>query len=73
VYLFVTNCAGPVLAAIRRPKWEEKIMKTMICIGDSLTEGADIVKEYRWPQRVGNALAMNVTNQGIGGDTTQEC
>jgi len=46
-------------------------MKTMICIGDSLTEGADIVKEYRWPQRVGNALAMNVTNQGIGGDTTQ--
>ena len=45
-------------------------MKTLICIGDSLTEGADIPAGHSWPELVGNALNMDVINGGIGGDTT---
>ena len=45
-------------------------MKTMICIGDSLTEGADIPVGHRWPSLVANRLAIDVVNRGIGGDTT---
>jgi acyl-CoA thioesterase-1 len=40
-------------------------------MGDSLTEGADIPVGHTWPALVGNALNMDVINQGIGGDTTQ--
>lgn len=40
-------------------------------MGDSLTEGADIVTGHTWPSLVGNALTLDVSNFGIGGDTTQ--
>ncbi|MFW2367737.1 MAG: GDSL-type esterase/lipase family protein [Desulforhopalus sp.] len=40
-------------------------------MGDSLTEGADLVRGHTWPCLVGNALPLNVSNFGIGGDTTQ--
>lgn len=42
----------------------------IICHGDSLTEGVDIEKAYRWPSLLGNNLKCEVTNHGIGGDTT---
>ena len=45
-------------------------MKTLICIGDSLTEGTDIPVGHTWPALVGNTLNMKVVNCGIGGDTT---
>lgn len=40
-------------------------------MGDSLTEGADVVAGHTWPCLVGNALTLTVSNFGIGGDTTQ--
>lgn len=46
-------------------------MKTLVCLGDSLTEGAEVEPALRWPSRVADALALNVVNCGIGGDTTQ--
>ncbi len=46
-------------------------MKKLACMGDSLTEGADLVTGHTWPSLVGNALTLNVSNFGIGGDTTQ--
>ncbi|MFT5702427.1 MAG: acyl-CoA thioesterase-1 [Desulforhopalus sp.] len=46
-------------------------MKRLACMGDSLTEGADLVTGHTWPSLVGNALTLNVSNFGIGGDTTQ--
>lgn len=45
-------------------------MKTLICIGDSLTEGPDMPAGQTWPELVGNALDVDVVNCGIGGDTT---
>jgi lysophospholipase L1-like esterase len=45
-------------------------MKTLICMGDSLTEGADIPTGHTWPELTGNALGIEVVNDGIGGDTT---
>lgn len=45
-------------------------MKTMICIGDSLTEGKDIPVGHTWPALSANAFNMEVINGGIGGDTT---
>ena len=45
-------------------------MKTLICIGDSLTAGADIPTGHTWPELLGSALNMDVVNDGIGGDTT---
>lgn len=45
-------------------------MRTLICVGDSLTEGTDIPAGHTWPELVGNALNMEVVNGGIGGDTT---
>ncbi len=45
-------------------------MKTLICMGDSLTEGADIPVGHTWPALVANALNIEVINCGIGGDTT---
>ena len=46
-------------------------MGTIACIGDSLTEGADVDKGFRWTSLVANALGQQVYNCGIGGDTTQ--
>ena len=46
-------------------------MKRLACMGDSITEGADFVTGHTWPSLVGNACALDVTNFGIGGDTTQ--
>jgi lysophospholipase L1-like esterase len=43
---------------------------TIICHGDSLTEGADIEKAYAWPSLLENKLGIAVVNRGIGGDTT---
>jgi len=46
-------------------------MKTIICIGDSLTEGTDTPTGHTWPALLSNALNLDVINCGIGGDTTQ--
>ena len=45
-------------------------MKTIVCHGDSLTEGSDLEKSYSWPDLVANKLSLNVINSGIGGDTS---
>ena len=45
-------------------------MKTIVCHGDSLTEGSDIKKNYTWPLLVENKVNVNVVNSGIGGDTS---
>ncbi len=45
-------------------------MKKLICMGDSLTEGADIEKQYRWPSLLANMLSLEIDNKGIGGDTS---
>jgi lysophospholipase L1-like esterase len=45
-------------------------MKRIICHGDSLTEGADIEKAFRWPSLLQNSINVEVINTGIGGDTT---
>ena len=45
-------------------------MKRLACMGDSLTEGADLGIGHTWPSLVGNALGLVVSNFGIGGDTT---
>ena len=45
-------------------------MKTIVCHGDSLTEGADLEKSYTWPQLVENKVKVTVLNRGIGGDTS---
>jgi len=45
-------------------------MKALVCMGDSLTEGADIPVGHTWPSLVSNALEVDVINCGIGGDTT---
>lgn len=46
-------------------------MGTMACIGDSLTEGADVDRGFRWTSLVSNSLGLDVHNCGIGGDTSQ--
>jgi len=45
-------------------------MKTIVCHGDSLTEGADLEKNYTWPRLVENKIKVTVINSGIGGDTS---
>ena len=45
-------------------------MKTIICHGDSLTEGSDLEKNYTWPHLVENQIQVTVINRGIGGDTS---
>jgi len=46
-------------------------MQKIICHGDSLTHGADIEPEYRWPALLHNALGgIETLNTGISGDTT---
>ncbi len=45
-------------------------MRTIVCHGDSLTEGSDLEKNYTWPYLVENRVNVNVINSGIGGDTS---
>jgi lysophospholipase L1-like esterase len=45
-------------------------MKTIVCHGDSLTEGADLNPNYTWPLLVENKVKVKVINSGIGGDTS---
>jgi lysophospholipase L1-like esterase len=45
-------------------------MKTMVCHGDSLTEGSDLNPNYTWPRLVENQVNVKVINSGIGGDTS---
>lgn len=45
-------------------------MKTIICIGDSLTEGADTPVGHTWPDLAANTLNIDVINCSIGGDTS---
>ncbi|MFD3156453.1 GDSL-type esterase/lipase family protein [Haloimpatiens sp. FM7330] len=42
----------------------------IVCIGDSITFGYGIAKEYRWSEIVKNTLNINIINKGINGDTT---
>ncbi|MGD1969339.1 MAG: GDSL-type esterase/lipase family protein [Desulfobacterales bacterium] len=46
------------------------MMKTLICHGDSLTEGPDVDRPSTWTSLVASRLHMKVVNKGIGGDTT---
>jgi lysophospholipase L1-like esterase len=46
------------------------MMKNIVCHGDSLTEGSEIVKNYTWPVLVENQINIDVINSGIGGDTS---
>lgn len=46
-------------------------MKSIVCIGDSLTEGAEVPPGHAWPALAANALGVEIVNCGIGGDTTQ--
>ena len=45
-------------------------MKTIVCHGDSLTEGADLNPNYTWPRLVENQVNVKIINSGIGGDTS---
>ena len=45
-------------------------MKTIVCHGDSLTEGSDLENNFTWPQLVENQIQVTVLNRGIGGDTS---
>lgn len=45
-------------------------MTTILCIGDSLTEGADIPEGHAWTDLAANALKVDIVNAGIGGDTS---
>ena len=45
-------------------------MKTIVCHGDSLTEGADVDQNDSWPALVEQALNIRIVNSGISGDTT---
>jgi lysophospholipase L1-like esterase len=49
---------------------EGKFMKTIVCHGDSLTEGSDLENNYTWPLLVENQIQVTVLNRGIGGDTS---
>jgi len=45
-------------------------MKTIVCHGDSLTQGADLNPGYTWPLLVENQIKVKIINSGIGGDTS---
>ena len=45
-------------------------MKKIVCHGDSLTEAADLEKEYVWTAQIENRLNIEIINSGIGGDTS---
>jgi lysophospholipase L1-like esterase len=46
------------------------MMKTLVCHGDSLTEGSDLDSQSIWPFLVERRLSIKVINSGIGGDTS---
>jgi lysophospholipase L1-like esterase len=48
----------------------EKMMKTLVCHGDSLTAACEMDHRSTWPSLVESRLKINVINNGIGGDTT---
>ncbi len=45
-------------------------MKTLICLGDSLTFGLRVPHSQTWPRLVAAQTGMEVKNRGISGDTT---
>jgi lysophospholipase L1-like esterase len=45
-------------------------MKTIVCHGDSLTEGADLNSNCTWPLLVESQIKVKIINSGIGGDTS---
>ena len=45
-------------------------MTTIVCHGDSLTEGADLSSNSTWPLLVENQVKVRIINSGIGGDTS---
>ena len=45
-------------------------MNTIVCHGDSLTQGADLNPNYTWPLLVENQVGIKFINSGIGGDTS---
>ena len=48
----------------------KKVMKTLICHGDSLTAPEELERKSIWPSLVESRLKINVINSGIGGDTS---
>jgi lysophospholipase L1-like esterase len=45
-------------------------MKTIVCHGDSLTEGAEVDQSDTWPALAEKELNIRIVNNGISGDTT---
>ena len=45
-------------------------MKTIVCHGDSLTEGAEVDQSHTWPALAEKELNVRIVNSGISGDTT---
>ena len=45
-------------------------MKTIVCHGDSLTEGAEVEQSDTWPALAEKELNIRLVNSGISGDTT---
>lgn len=45
-------------------------MKTLICLGDSLTFGLRVPRSQSWPRLVAEKAGVDVVNLGISGDTT---
>ena len=45
-------------------------MRKVVCIGDSLTEAAELDRNDTWPVLLENALNLKIINKGIGGDTS---
>ena len=45
-------------------------MRTLICLGDSLTFGLRVPHSQAWPRLIGRETGMEVRNLGISGDTT---
>jgi acyl-CoA thioesterase-1 len=48
----------------------QKMIKTMVCHGDSLTEASDVERRLCWPSLVEKQLQLKIINSGIAGDTT---
>lgn len=45
-------------------------MKSLLCLGDSLTEGYGISEELRWTNLIVRESGLEIINAGISGDTT---
>ncbi|MGG1662573.1 GDSL-type esterase/lipase family protein [Brevibacillus sp. NRS-1366] len=46
------------------------MIKKLVCLGDSLTEGLGVSKVAAWPALLQAQLRIEVINKGISGDTT---